>query len=796
MPTVYSFLVPALSCGRCVSHIEIKLKASVELGVERMASNVSKKKIGILLREDLPEEFLRDEITKALLGSGFSPEFSDETTLAEQTQLHWLYGLLGVGSGASLLAVSLLVGALPLSIMIPIAGLSSALTLFLGAASYERAWIEWFESKFSMDSLFAVSTLIVLMTSVGSFFIPWLPMMFDTGLLIFGFRHLGLGIEGVVTKSMQFGVRFTDRLSKQVRVQTSDNQFEFRDIYTIQPGETIEVFSGECVPLDGECMDESGCIYNTMITGMTEPCNVKKGDVIFSGAEVFEGGVLRLRVNSSFEKSHLYRLDQRMFDAEFENKAEYEVFADHILNYFVPAIFLLAVISVVIISFFFSIEIAICCAIAVLVSACPCTLGLVVPLAVMIAQYKAAENGIEFFSGEQLQRAVDVKCIVFDYNGTFTIGAPKVLRAHCFDSSLSEAVFFNIIAQLEKTSKHPVGRALFEYVDGQAIGDEMVSVEKQSFGVGASIGDEAFLLGSSTMMLKNHISLKLMETEGALSALERVVYLARAQQLLGYFVLKTSLRQGTDEVLNFLRKEKIDFFISSGSPLSELQWFIDKYQIPSSRIKAAQQGALHEDDGEDDKSRFIKQLQKPGYCVAMVGDEGNDVLAIKASDFGVVLCHAYSNEKMSKMKAIVVIKGESLLPLVNIFVISKQMNDNILQNLIMSLIYNVLCELIAAGVLAVIGVILNPGVGVVLMIVQMCLILANAYWFKLQPLARLDVQSEDAFESTLNDYPKTVPQAKPADVPWCSSALSFFGTPSVSDNDHSSRLSTVCGLVV
>ena len=778
MPTVYSFLVPTLSCGRCVSHIENKLKASVALGVERIAHNVSKKKIGILLREDLPEALLRDEITKALLGSGFSPAFSDETTLAEQTQLHWIYGLIGVGAGAALLAVSLLVGALPLSIMLPIAGLSSALTLFLGAASYERAWIELFESKFSMDSLFAVSTLIVLMTSVGSFFIPWLPMMFDTGLLIFGFRHLGLGIEGSVTKSMQFGVRFTDRLPKQVRVLTSENQFEFRDIYSIQPGETIEVFQGECVPLDGECLDESRYIYNPMITGQTEPCEVKKGELVFSGADVFEGSSLRLRVNSSFEKSHLYRLDQRMFDAEFENKAEYEVFADQILNYFVPVIFLLAVVSAVIISCFFPIEIAICCAIAVLVSACPCTLGLVVALAVLIAQYKAVENGIEFFSGEQLQRAVDVKCVVFDYNGTFTTGAPKVLRAHCFDSSLSEAAFFNTIAQLEKTSKHPVGRALFEYVNGQAIADERVTVEKQYFGVGGSIGDEAFLLGSSSLMLKNQVSLKQMETQGALSALERIVYLARDQQLLGYFVLKTSLRQGTDEVLNFLRKEKIDFFISSGSPLSELQWFIDKYQIPLSHIKAAQQGALRVDDEEDDKSRLIKQLKKPGYSVAMIGDEANDVLAIEASDFGVALCHAYCNEKMTQMKASAVIKGESLLPLVNIFVISKQMNDNILQNLIMSLIYNVVCELLAAGVLAVLGVLLNPGVGVVLMIVQMCLILANAYWFKLQPLAHLDVQPEDAFEPTLNASQTNVSQEKLSEPSWFSSAFSFFGTSS------------------
>ena len=747
MPAVYSFFVPQISCGLCIAHIEKKLKDSVALGVERVASNVSRKKIGIILREDLSEERLRRNIKEALAGTGFSPEFCDEVSLKKQTRWHWIQGAIGTTSGLMMLMLSLWAFPLSMATMIPMALVSGILTIVLGRESFKRAYIEWRNRELSMDSLFAVSTAIVLLTSIASFFVPWLPMMFDTGLLIFGFRHLGLGIEGALVNTMQFGARFIDRLPKEARIITESGHALNKKIELIQVGETIEVLPGEFIPLDGECLDPSRTLYETIITGDPMPREVKKGAVLLSGMVVAEGNAVQLKVTKPFKQSHLYRLDQRMFDAEFEEKAGYEIAARKLLKYFVPAVFLFAALSVVVIGSFFPLAIAIRCAIAVLVSACPCTLGLVVPLAVMIGKYKAAANGIEFRSGEQLQRAGEVDSVVFDFNGTLTMGLPKVLRTHRLDPSLSEADFFQIIASLETDSRHPVGRALFEYSSVKSAVKLSSDVVRKFFGVTGQIQGKSYLLGSRRMLLDSGVDPRQLEYAGVINPGENVVYLACDQQLVGYAVLTTALRIGAIEAVKLLQKMRIECYICSGSELEVLSKFAKELNIPLANIKASQRGVITKqlnsgdvvaEDQNDDKSRFIKQLQAKGRCVAMVGDAANDALAIGTADVGVAICNAHSEETVTQRRASAVVKGASLLPVVNAFVISRQMKLNIKQNLVMSLSYNMITECLAGGVLVALGVIINPGVGVALMIVQMLLILWNASRFREQSVAQLD----------------------------------------------------------
>lgn len=807
MSTVYSFFVPKISCGLCVSHIEKKLKDSSFLGVERVASNVSKKQIGIMLRDDLSEDFLQKKIKEALLDTGFTPEFCDDTSVKKQTKMHRFLGILGTVSGLFLLIISMFAGPLPLFIMIPLALTSGILTLVLGAGSYKRAFIEWRSRQLSMDSLFAVSTVVVLITSIASFFVPWLPMMLDTGLLIFGFRHLGLWIEGSLINTLQFGSRFIERLPKQIRVKSSDGRVVFKSIHEVSVGDTIEVLAREYVPFDGECINDKVELYETIITGNPMPREFNKGAQLLSGMEIAEGNSLQLKVTKSFKNSHLYRLDQRMFDADFEEKAGYEIIASRVLSYFVPAVFLFAAVSVVAVGYFFPLAIAIRCGISVLVSACPCTLGLVVPLAVMIGKYKAAKNGIEFCSGEQLQRAGEVDCVVFDFNGTLTMGLPKVVRSSVLNSSLSEAEFFQRVATLEKQSRHPVGSALFDYAKLKGARDEVANVERKYFGVTGQINNKSYLLGSRSMMLNHDVSLCQMNDERVINPGENVVYLACDKLLVGYFVLTTSLRDGAIEAVKLLQKMQIDCYICSGSELETLKQFAEQLSIPLANVKASQRGAIDSeltlnnlddisagDANYDDKSRFIKQLQSAGHRVAMVGDAANDAFAISASDFGIAISNAHGEEKITQQKASAVIKGGSLLPVVNAFVIAKQMKTNIKQNLVMSLSYNMLSECLAAGMLASLGVILNPSVGVALMIVQMCLILWNASRFRRQALVHLDttLKRSDIQEKQCNVQNDLSPRVTsqfnmtPLETPCCSRLfqplLSERGLPEYTQN--------------
>ena len=763
MFTAYSFFVPDLPCVNCAQPVINALQACVELEIDDVTYDSTLKKFSIRIPETLSDLFLRQKITDVLKKLNHTPFFSDTLSLKVETRLHWIQGLLGTASGVALLMISLLIGPLPLVLITPIALAAGALTLWLGAGSYRRAFDEWRKlwrslsakmvsstdpnysaekktgPKLSMDSLFAVSTAIVVIVSFASFFVPWLPMMLDTGLLIFGFRHLGLAIEGSLKRVMRLDVRFVDRLPKVARVKTALG-FEDQLIKSIQPGAILEIQPGEIIPLDGVCLNDNHFIYEDIITGAYLPRDIKKNEKLLSGMRVARGsGPLLLNVSKPFETSHLKCRDQRIDKAKFEKKADFEIRANKILHYFIPAVFLFALISGVVISCFFPWAIAIRCIIGVLVSACPCTVGLIVPVTVSIAMGKAADHGVQFNSAEQLQRAGEVDCVVLDLNGTLTEGMSVVAHKPVFfESLISEGAFYQAIITLEKNSEHPIGRALHDYAKNQIpLHDDLVAVgQRQHFGVAASINGQEYKLGNQRMMDDLNIDVASLLNGVVLKAGDSVVYLVREKQVLGYVVLTDPIRPEAPLLVNSLKKLGKKIFMCTGADLATAERCADKLGIPRENVRSSQRCAFESNDKDDDKSQFIRELQAKKYKVAMVGDAGNDAFAIEASDFGLAI-RSKNSDDVAQAAAGAVIYGSSLLPVISAFEISKQAVTNIKQNLIMSLTYNLVTELLMGGVLVAMGVMLNPGIGVALMIIQMGLILGNAYRFKQQTLSHL-----------------------------------------------------------
>lgn len=761
MYVIYSFFVPDLPCINCAQSIKDALTACSELEIDDISFDATTKKMSIRIPESLSDRFLRQTITKVLSASRYTPVFSDTLSLKAETRRHWIYGAIGSISGIALLIFTLFFGALPLMWMVLLSLASSALTLWLGYDSYKRAWAEWrnllfgrekkSDTRLSMDSLFAVSTTVVLIVSLVSFFVPWLPMMLDTGLLIFGFRHLGLGIEGSLKRAMRFDIRFVDRLPKTVRVRAV-NGIEEQLLKSIQPGAILEVLPGEIIPLDGDCLNENQLIYEDIITGAYLPREIKANEKLLSGMRVARGGEpLLLKVTKPFTTSYLKYRDQQLEKAVFEKSADFEKTASKILHYFIPAVFALALISAGVVACFFPWAIAIRCAIAVLVSACPCTLGLVVPLAVKIAMQKAADHGVQFRSAEQLQRAGEVDCVVLDLNGTLTTGVPVVAHQPVFvESLINEVEFFQAIVTLEKQSEHPIGRALYDYAKQQVPRQvEMkTAVQRQHFGVSASIDGREYALGNRSMMNALGIDLSSMPIKVPLKAGNSLVYLARDKQIMGYVVVTDPLRKDAALLVNSLKKLGKKIFICTGADLATAERAADELHITRENVRASQRCSFDSNDSndsKDDKSLFIKELQKKGHCVAMVGDAGNDALAIATSDFGLAV-GSKGRDEMARSKAGADVHDTSLLPVITAFMVSKQAVSNITQNLAMSLSYNLGTELLVGGILVALGVMLNPSIGVALMIGQMCLILGNAYRFKQQSLPHL-VPSKENTES-------------------------------------------------
>ncbi|USQ14323.1 cation-translocating P-type ATPase [Legionella lytica] len=653
---------------------------------------------------------------------------------------HWFKGFLGCSAGVIVLIACLSGAAMSLAVMLPLAGLSTMLTLALGANSYADAWKKWRASRaLTMDSLFALSTSLILVISLASLYAPWLPMMFDAALLIYGFRHIGLGIEDSI-KARIGTAKFQDRAAKIVRKISIDTDDEAADreeqalLTQIQPGDIILVNPGEIIPLDGTCLAES-TIYNTITTGAILPRHFMPDAKVLAGMRLAENAApLRIRVSRNYQNSYLSRLDAQIIKAALD-KSPIELQAVQLLEYFIPLVLLFALTAGAAIGLFFSMASAIQCVASILVSACPCTLGLIIPLAVTSGMHKAAENGVQFKSTKVLQNAEQIDTVIFDLNGTLTTGVPQVKQIKALnEQELSESQLRKICAALEKTSAHPTGKAIYAYTKDDN-SDELDVTEfnrKHHSGIIGEINRTSYIIGSRSLMQKQGITLPENETLPKLDSGDDLVLVARDRTIIGYMVMTDPLREDALRTLNALKSMGKEIHLCTGAARETALRYAKELGINLNHVYA--------ECVSNQKTIYINELRSRGRKVAMFGDAGNDAEAMAASDFSGAIA---SGDQVTQEAADAVIHPGALMAIASLFAISKQTVANINQNMIGSFAYN-FGMVGTSGVLFITaGLTIPPAIGVVLMMSQACLILLNVYRFKNQPLNHLTEEAKE-----------------------------------------------------
>ncbi len=774
MPDPFVFYIRGMTCAGCSGTIEKFLEASDLIKLKSFYVDVTKadpKETTITVSDDGREhKEVWHQIKNLIEEIGFScepyeyaqqilqppPKLSIFETIVETTKKvltsHWFLGALGCISGLILMFLFMTAGLLPLAGMIILGTLSTALTFALGAQSYYDAWIKWTKSgTLTMDTLFAISTLSVIVVSIASFFVPWLPMMFEAGLLIFGFKHVGVAIRDNLKEEISYA-QFQDRASKAARVVV-DNKIQIKKLEKVQPGDVILVNPGEIIPLDGTC-EEEGKIYNTIISGSILPRRFWTADKVLAGMRLAENASpLKIRVTKTKEHSYLARLDEGIAQSILE-KAPIELKTNKYLTYFIPTVIGIAVLSGIIIGIFFPPALAIQCFISVLVSACPCTLGLITPSAVITGMNKAAEHGVQFKNATLLELAEQINVVVLDCHGTGTKGIPEVSHFTFLDNgTLSNDDFFNLSSALEKNSPHPIGKAIYAFSKTKR--SKKLEVQQHDdtdhSGITGVIDEHKYSIGSKALMENKGISTAYIEKKLNLEAGDSVIYVARNKEIIGYYIITDPQRDDTIQTIQALKSMGIDVHLCTGDAEPTAQRYAKKWGITTVHAECV---AMSLEDGDRSKPSYIKELQKKGFKVAMVGDAANDAQAIAASDFGVAIVSQDSDPK-TQQEAGAIIHSGNLLPLANAFAISQQTVTNIKQNLFASLAYNSVAVLVAGGLLIAFGFTLNPAVGVALMAIQACIILLNVYRFKHQSLPHLEATQLDDIDDELSSPYKT-----------------------------------------
>ncbi|CAM2813226.1 cation transport ATPase [Legionella steigerwaltii] len=766
----YIFYVNGMTCGGCSGTIKNYLKDQLSDKLIHFHADLTTpdpKKTTVIIKDEdkRADKEIWSEIKKHIDEIGFSceeyqyqPDKKDEPQIqpAQTGTLnrifnktkkfftsHWLLGALGCLSGVAVLILCL-AGGLSLPFMISLAVFSTLLTLALGANSYYDAWIKLTKSKkLTMDSLFALSTASIIIFSIASLFVPWLPMMFEAGLLIYGFRHIGIAIEETIKEKIGT-TKFQDRAPKFVRKRNSKG-FDEISLELINEDDVIIVHQGEVIPLDGICENES-IIYNTIITGATRPHYFPPQAKVVAGMRLpYNMPPLAIRVTKTQKESYLARLDAAI-EASALDAAPIEIKTEELLTYFIPAVIALAVASGIIIGLFYPAAIAIQCAVSVLVSACPCTLGLITPFAVKTGMHKAAENGVTFNSAKTLQHAEQINTVIFDLNGTLTTGVSSVTELYLFDESgLSEADFLSYCSTLEKKSSHPIGQAIYSFANQYQTQNHEVTEFDDSHhsGVSGKIKNKKYTIGSMTLMKEKGISIPSGFKQPELEAGDQLVYVARDNTVIGFMVITDPLREDAYCTIQTLKAMGKEICLCTGADEETAHRYAKALGIEHVYAGCPPTAIVGNAQEENDKSKtaHILALRRKGRKVAMVGDAGNDTPAIKVSNLGIAVISDSSDVLTQEAAGAVIHKG-MLLPIASVFAISKQTVSNINQNLTISLAYNLGSILVAGGLLVALGLTLNPVVGVTLMILQACMIFMNVYRFKEQPIEHLQEEAK------------------------------------------------------
>ena len=485
-------------------------------------------------------------------------------------------------------------------------------------------------------------------------------------------------------------------------------------------GEKLVVKAGESVPVDGVVTEGHAAIDESAITGEPIPVEKSVGSEV-TGATVSTSGWFVMEATAVGADTTLAGII-RLVDEATSSKAPIERLADRIAGIFVPVVLAIAAVTFVAWIVFFdpaNIETALTHAISVLVISCPCALGLATPTAVMVGTGRGASNGILIKSAEALETAGAVSCVVLDKTGTVTAGAPSVTDVVVAEGA-TEAELLCVLAALERKSEHPLARAVCDYVDANAAGvDADTRVEGfaqvEGGGLVAIVDDGEALAGNARLMDEGMVGHAALDAaaEALAAAAKTPIFVACDGRLLGLVAVADPVKETSSEAVSRLAEMGVISILLTGD------------QERTAAAVASQVGIqdVIANVLPNEKEAHVRELKDAGERVAMVGDGINDAPALARADIGIAIG---AGTDVAIESADIVLMRSDPLDVANAIDLSRATMRTIKQNLFWALFYNAICIPVAMGVLAPLGITLNPMIGAAAMGFSSVFVVTNA----------------------------------------------------------------------
>lgn len=607
--------------------------------------------------------------------------------------------------------------------------ISTPVILWCGQPLFQRGFASLVNRHLNMFSLISLGVGIAYLYSVIAYFFPsifpdtfkhqgLIPIYFETAAIITVLVLLGQVLELKAHSQTNQAIKaLLGRAAKSARLIKDGQEIEVA-IDQVKSSDILRVKPGDKIPVDGKIMEGKSSIDESMMTGEPIPVEKNIGDPVIGGT-INQTGSFLMRAEKVGSETLLSRIVQMVAEAQ-RSRAPIQGLADKVSSYFVPTVVVIAILTFIAWALWGpepSFTYGLVNAVAVLIIACPCALGLATPMSIMVGMGKGAENGVLIKNAEALEKLEKVKTIVIDKTGTLTEGKPKLI--HVISQNWKENDLLRLAASVEQSSEHPLAEAIV-----QGAKERSVSVpQAQEFnsitggGVIGKVEGHDVLVGKPNFLQEHRINGVTSFQEKAQELQKQaqtVMFVAIDGQAVGLITVSDPIKSSTPQAIEQLHQLGLKLVMLSG----------DNEQTAQAVAKRLGIDEVHAGVAPQYKQDFVKQAQGKGGFVAMAGDGINDAPALAAADVGIAM--GTGTDVAMESAELTLVRGD-LMGIVRAIHLSHAMMKNIRQNLFLAFIYNVLGIPIAAGVLyPFTGLLLNPIIAALAMSLSSVSVIGNA----------------------------------------------------------------------
>lgn len=606
--------------------------------------------------------------------------------------------------------------------------LATPVVLWAGKPFIERCWTSYKTRNLNMWSLIGVGVLAAYIYSVVATIFPSvIPMeaktghgvavYFEAACMIVSLSLLGQIMELKARAKTADSLKALLKLQANTAKLVQNDQVVEVDIGMVKQGDILQISSGEQIPLDGVVVEGKTYVDEAMMTG--EPVPVKKQihDTVIGGT-VNQQGSIRIQTTAVGANTTLAKMIQTVAEAQ-RSKAPLQRLADVFAKYFVIIVLLISVLTFAAWMVFggAQFDLALMCAVAVLIIACPCALGLATPMSVMATTGRAAQKGVLFKDAEAIEALSKVNTLIVDKTGTLTEGKPSLKEIQLLSPNVNQAQAEQWIASIEQYSSHPIAQTLTQLVPAQQLLKVADFEDVTGFGVKGQIGEQTLYIGSQKLLEQLGITLdgtlqsQLIQQRATGNVIS---FLSNSQEVLAYISIHDAIKANAQQVIQQLIDDGIEVVMATGDHEQNAQLVAKELGIQQ----------VYGNCTPTEKLDIVKKYQAQGKIVAMAGDGINDAPALAQANVGIAMGNGTDIAKQTAQ--VTLVKGD-IRGAADALHMAKLGVRNMKQNLAFSFVYNGLGVPVAAGIFyPLTGLLLTPMFAAVAMSLSSLSVVLNA----------------------------------------------------------------------